>query len=286
MAQEIGKRILSSGYEGDTFVWESAKEFLGEEKAAALLKESTKDEKIQAFYQSVLGNEDDYSLLNGRKALSYEEFKSSMKADEKARYPYIVWGMRASKEDLVKAADDLLKEENPKKLEAYLSIFVKPSFPLDPQKIIELAQSQNKRLRSAAIHALRNLKDERIHRLAVQLICQRETEVEALELFTFNYEENDLPLLERVAFKKHNKHSFHNMELDMVNIFENQATASCQKIMIELYQKGLCSPCRRRAVEIMIANHILPASLRDEIRYDCNRDIRELWMKSASAGLP
>ncbi|MFE4573099.1 hypothetical protein [Paenibacillus chitinolyticus] len=203
-----------------------------------------------------------------------------------ARHPNIVWGMRAFKEDLFKAADDLLKEEHPKKLEAYLSIFVKPAFPLDPQKIIELAQSQNKRLRSAAIHALRNLKDERIHRLAVQLICQRETEVEALELFTFNYEENDLPLLEHVAFKKHNKHSFHNMELDMVNIFEKHPTASCQKIMIELYHKGLCSPCRRRAVEIMLANDILPASLRDEIRYDCNPDIRELWMKSANAGLP
>ncbi|MGE6230905.1 hypothetical protein [Paenibacillus chitinolyticus] len=286
VAQEIGKRILSSGYEGDIFVWESAKEFLGEEKAAALLEESAKDERVQAFYQTALRDEEDYSLVNGRKALSYEEFKSSMKAGEKARYPYIVWGMRASKEDLLKAADDLLKEKNPKKLEAYLSIFVKPSFPLDPQKIIELAQSQNKRLRSAAIHVLRNLKDERIHRLAVQLICQRETEVEALELFTFNYEENDLPLLERVAFMKHNKHSFHNMELDMVNIFEKHPTASCQKIMIELYHKGLCSPCRRRAVEIMLANHILPASLRDEIRYDCNPDIREHWMKSASAGLP
>ncbi|EGL16321.1 MULTISPECIES: hypothetical protein [unclassified Paenibacillus] len=286
VAKEVGKRILSSGYEGGTFVWEFAKEFLGEEKAAALLEESANDERIQAFYQSALRDEDDYSLLNGRKALSYDEFKSSIEAGEKARYPYIRWGMHASKEDLFKAADDLLKEEHPKKLEAYLFIFAKTAFPLDPQKIIELAQSGNKRLRSAAIHALRNLKDERIHRLAVELIHQRETEMEALELFTLNYEENDLPLLERIAFKKHHKHSFHNMELDMVDIFENHPTATCQKIMIELYHKGLCTLCRRRAVEIMLANHILPASLRDEIRYDCNPDIRDLWMKSASAGLP
>ncbi|SEG75585.1 hypothetical protein [Paenibacillus sp. UNC499MF] len=281
VAKEIGKKILSSEYEGNTFIWESAKELLGEEKAAALLVESAKDERIKAFYQSVLPDEGDYSLSNGRKALPYEELKS-----EKARYPYIRWGMCASKEDLFKAADDLLKEEHPKKLEAYLSIFVNVAFPLDPQKIIDLAQSQNKRLRSAAIRALRNLKNERIHRLAVQLICQRETEIEALELFTLNYEENDLPLLESIAFKKHNKHSFHNMELDMVNIFENHPTASCQKIMIELYKKGFCSLCRRWAVEIMLANHMLPAALRDEIQYDCNPDIRELWMKSASAGLP
>ncbi|MFB7816421.1 hypothetical protein ACFC0X_19860 [Paenibacillus chitinolyticus] len=30
VAQEIGKQIMSSGYEGDTFIWEFAKEFLGE----------------------------------------------------------------------------------------------------------------------------------------------------------------------------------------------------------------------------------------------------------------
>ncbi|WP_334078249.1 hypothetical protein [Paenibacillus sanfengchensis] len=275
VAEQIGKGILSSDYIADKFLLEFAYEHLGKDNVNGLLV-SRKHANIQAFLRSATREpKEDLSSKPIHEA-SYDELKASLGNLWRPLYSYLKWGMKATEEDLLRAANDLLKEKNTKKLEAYLYIFGGRVFPLDPQKIMDFLQSKHPRLRSAAIRVLHNMKDERIHRLAIQLMGQQSTELEALNLFIHNFMEDDLQLLERVVFKRRNKDSFHNVGFSILKIFEKNPTLSCQKILIELYQRGLCSICRKRCVAIMIANHILPTSLRDEIKYDCNPEIRNL----------
>ncbi|KIL40243.1 hypothetical protein SD70_14910 [Gordoniibacillus kamchatkensis] len=284
VASRIGEQILSSDYEEDKFLLEFAKEQLGEEKVAALL-ENQCDTNIRAFMQSA-GHHRWETQSKPIHSVTYDELKTSIGSAPGALYRYIRWGMRASKEDLLRAANDLLEEKNSKKLIAYLYIFGKTAFPLDPQKMIDLAHSKNRRLRSAAVAALSNIKEERIHQIGIQLITKRSTEIDALDLFIHNYSEDDLHLLEGIVFGNHNKDSFHDVGFSILKIFANNPTPSCCKILAELYKKGLCTHCRMRCIEIMMYNHILPTSIRNEIRYDCNPDIRELWIKNSSVGLP
>lgn len=274
VAGQIGKEILSSDYEEDKYLLEFAYEHLGEDKVAALL-ENLCDVNIQAFLQSA-DQHQGYSQSTPNLAVSYDDLKTSIGSAPKPLYRFLKWGKHATEEDLLRAANDLLEERNSKKLEAYLYMFGKTVFPLDPQRIIELAQSKNSRLRSAAIRTLSNLKDERIHQLAIQLISRQVTEIDALDLFIHNYTENDLELLERVFFKKRNKDLFHGIGCSILDIFTHNPTPSCQKVLTELYKRGLCTYCRKHCVEVMIFNHVLPLTIQNEIKYDCNSAIRDL----------
>lgn len=275
IAEEIGKEVMSSGYIADKFLLDFAYEHLGKDNVNGLLG-SRKDANIQAFFRSATWELKENLSTKPIHEASYDELKASLENLKRPLYSYLKWGMKASEEDLLRAARDLLKERSLNKLEAYLTIFGKRAFPLDPQKMMDLVQSRHPRLRSAAIRALHNMKDERIHRLAIQLMGQQSTEIEALDLFIHNFMESDLQLLERVVFKRRNKDSFHTVGYSILKIFEKNPTPSCQKILIELYQKGLCSVCRKRCVAIMIANQILPTSIRDEIKYDCNPELRNI----------
>lgn len=283
-ASRIGEHILSSDYEEDRALLNFAKEQLGEEKVAALLKNNC-DANIRAFVQSTdCQYEDGEAPSNPNHFVTYEELKTSIGSVPDAYFRYTRWGMQASKEDLLRAANDLLEEKSTRKRLAYLYIFGKTIFPLDPQKIIDFSLSKNRRLRSAAIAVLSNIKDERIHQLGIQLMARQATEIDALDLFILNYSEDDLPLLEGSVFKKHTEHSFHSVGFSILKIFANNPTPSCRRILIELYNKGLCSFCRKRSIEAMMSNQVLPASIQDEIRYDCNPNIRNLI--NTSAGLP
>lgn len=264
---------------------EFAYEQIGEEKVTALIK-SQGDANIQAFVHSSLYQQEEYIQSKPLHLLPYNELKAIIGAGSVGLFRYIRWGQYASKEDLLKAANDLLKENTPKRLLPYLYIFAKAVFPLDPQKLIELAISKNRRVRSEAIRALSNIKDERIHQLAIKLIMERTTEIDALDLFIHNYSDEDLHLLEKIVFKNHNRDTFHSAGFSMIKIIKNNQTLLCKNILIELYEKGFCTQCRRRFVEVMLLNGVLPDSIRNEIMHDCNPHIRDLGMKSTSAGLP
>lgn len=284
VASRIGEQILSSDYEESKLLLEFAYERIGEEKVTALIK-SQAEANIQAFVQSSLHEQEEYTESKPLHLLSYDELKAINGAGSVGLFRYMRWGQGASKEDLLKAANDLLEENNSKRLLPYLYIFAKTVFPLDPQKLIELAVSRNKRVRSQAIRALSNIKDERIHQLAIKLIMERTTEIDALDLFIHNYSDEDIHLLEKIVFKNHNRDTFHSAGYSIIKILKNNQTPLCQKILIELYEKGFCTHCRRRSVEVMLLNGVLPDSIRYEIRHDCNPYIRDLGMKSTSAGL-
>jgi hypothetical protein len=170
VASRIGEHILSSDYEESKFLLEFANEHLGEEKVAALL-ETQCDANIRAFVQSASQHHWE-TQSKPVHSVTYDELKTSIGSAPGALYRYTRWGMRASKEDLIRAANDLLEEKESKKLLAYLYIFGKTVFPLNPQKMIDLTLSKNKRLQSAAIAALSNLKDARIHQLGLKLQVQ------------------------------------------------------------------------------------------------------------------
>ncbi|WP_438447101.1 hypothetical protein [Gorillibacterium sp. sgz5001074] len=282
VASRIGEQILSSDYEESKLLLEFAYEQIGEEEVTDLIK-SQGDAFIQAFVHSSL-HQEEYTQSRPLHLVSYDELKTTMGKSPGGLYRYIRWGQRAAKEDLLKAANDLLEENTPKRLLPYLYIFAKAVFPLDPHKLIELAVSKNRRVRSLAISALNNIKDERIHQLAIKLIMERTTEIDALDLFIHNYSDDDLHLLEQIVFKSHNRDAFHSVGFSILKIFENNRTPLCQEILIALYKKGLCTQCRRRCVGVMLLNGVLSDSIRNEIMHDCNPDIRDLGMKSTSAG--
>ncbi len=124
-ASRIGEHILSSDYEEDRALLNFAKEQLGEEKVAALLKNNC-DANIRAFVQSTdCHYEDGEAPSNPNHFVTYEELKTSIGSVPDAYFRYTRWGMQASKEDLLRAANDLLEEKSTRKRLAYLYIFGK-----------------------------------------------------------------------------------------------------------------------------------------------------------------
>ncbi|MEV5029265.1 hypothetical protein [Paenibacillus sp. LPE1-1-1.1] len=127
---------------------------------------------------------------------------------------------------------------------------------------------------------MRNIRSDKIHGFAIELLQINNPNKHALMLLISNYQRQDLVLIDKVIFKKQNKFSFHHWELDTLLIFKENIDPAAVELMLYIYNQGWCTYCREGFIDIMIANDWLPSSMHAELLHDCNLDIREKAKKS------
>jgi len=273
---EIGKKIVEDEYYETDFIFDYAVEELGEDTVNQFFISYKDDQYANAYLNSVLDykNKDRDS---GNSSEPYDVIRESIETKELNRHwtSYMHWGVKASEDDIFLAATDLLKQSKPYKLLLYLSIFQKRPFPLDIDSIISWARSTNKKISNKAFLVLRNIKSEAVYELAIESLNNNKPNRYALELLILNYKAQDLALLENMMFKKQTKHSFHSNALDIMHIFEENSDPSATGLLLHIYNTGWCTHCREGFIDIMLVNDMIPASIREELKYDCNLDIRE-----------
>lgn len=120
-------------------------------------------------------------------------------------------------------------------LRGYLRIFRKRTFPLDPQKLIDLAsQARNTppscnehdwftphtRLILAALNALANISHPAVRQLAFELIEGRQWIAHAAILLKSNWQTSDWSVLEVLTQETFEPYDYHGMGMDIRELFE------------------------------------------------------------------
>jgi hypothetical protein len=292
VAGVLGKRLINREGEGlweDNYLIRLVKDKYGEEQTGIALQEAAQNDiRVKKYLEAVEINSQLRSRRD-RKPLDYSEIQEMINEVAKGnkllakgnkflniRSYLLVWGKEASTEELEWIAADLLKETDENKLTRYLYIFLYREFPLNYSKLLDLALSQNEEVAVAAIKSLKNIRDSSIHDLAVSLIHKKLFYSEALELLVKNYQDNDYLLIEQVIEQEFDSDEFQDIASSIIKIFKHNPTPHSLKTILQIYQKGECSHCREKCVEIMISTKTMPHNIMEECHYDANPYIRKL----------
>ncbi|SEM96427.1 hypothetical protein SAMN05192574_10213 [Mucilaginibacter gossypiicola] len=177
-------------------------------------------------------------------------------------------------------AQQLLIERNKSNIEKLLRVFTKHKFPLNKEPLFNLAlkdPARNMRIVILAIQALGLFKGKNIRQLALKQIAVSKRPAFFAKILIENYKKGDQKLLTTLVKKAGTGDELEGLIIDITNIYYANKTPECREPLEALYDKHTCGLCRKRAVEILKENDVLSERIKNEIRFDCNEDTRELY---------
>lgn len=184
-----------------------------------------------------------------------------------------------SLEDIKRLADDFLIETDPIKIERYMRVFDKVTYPYDYKPILEIAAGNNKeneRLVEFASSVLKNFSGIDIRRLAVKRLTTSKEPQDYLDLLVSNYKKGDHKLLTEVVKNCKTEDSVHFIVYSLISIYTANKTPKCREPLEAIYQRLTCGIHREDIVKILIENNVLSKRISKEIRYDSVPEIRQL----------
>ncbi len=189
---------------------------------------------------------------------------------------------KLTKADMKKLANDFLQVKDPKKIEAYLSVFSQKEYPYDYQILLEIAKGKNNRNSRSielACESLHFFKAKDIRQFAIEKLIQTNRPEYYLRLLVRNYKASDHRLLCKIAETFKNEHRIHNLVWGYIDIFKANNTKQCKQPLEILYRKLTCGIHRYDILEILRENEVLSRRILKEMEFDSYDDIRELYTK-------
>ena len=280
-AEKIGALLLEPSNHVDFgHMLYSAESRLGEETAwAALRSTATKNQRIRGFVNAAeasRANRDDPEW-DAFPNQTYEELKSKI-AMPRWWIRLGTWAERASDEEFEKAAHGLLAASDPEEQIGHLKIFGNSPFPLDAAPNFRLAESTDRRIAYAALHALGQRSLPAVRELAFRLIeTGSPHRDEAIDLLQWNFEPGDHAVALGWFNAETDVEVLHSFQSSLRQLWEEHPEPSSEVAMLlTLYERGPCSFCREFEVRRLIELNALPDNLREECAWDANDDVRDL----------
>ena len=195
------------------------------------------------------------------------------------------WGEKAADSELNLAAQALadLPRDDDDLLRAYLSVFAKRAFPLNPGILIALVDDPRPRVPIFAIGALELISHPAVRRVALRMADKGPHRRYSLGLLARNWQPGDEHIAEGLlrAAASHREAS-HTLGYGIRSVFD--VHRSSQELVPALrlaYQYGPCSMCREHFVAALLRLGALPDELRAECHWDANEEVRRLVSSEA-----
>ncbi len=214
----------------------------------------------------------------GAMPASFDELESLFATEVGKRYSLKLsrWGQRASEADRRKAAEALLTETNLARQVAYARLFYRVPFPLDPGKLIEMADSGGEDAVRAALNAMASMQSPDIRALALRLLNVPQWGLQVGHLLTANHEDGDEALIEAALIARlSDEDAFHGLGLGALDLFETYPKPENAPPLMLMYEHEPCGFCRNRCVELLIALDAFPDWMVAECLHDGSPDMRE-----------
>jgi len=138
----------------------------------------------------------------------------------------------------------------------------------------ELKKTKNLDYKSAIIEALMNFNNTAVKVLVNQYYNNEVTKVSAVKAFIKYIDEKDRFLLEHYI-EGLSIGEIHCI-MDIIDYERIKQFNFYPMILRKLYEKNVCSVCRKKIIKKMIEINCLDDNLLEEIKLDCNKDIRKI----------
>ncbi len=201
---------------------------------------------------------------------------TSMPGEHSWAWEFRRWAIKASDEELGAAANQFLWETNPAKVWGCLRLFARRPFSGDVGRLLELSDSDNQRVRRAAVVALSRVRDPRVRSRALVLLHSGERFGDGVALLESNYDPGDFRLFENVFTRPLTPNEIHSVGMSVRHIIDKNVWPELEKLLLLLYEEGPCSLCRTEIVEALIKLDRLPDWVRAECHFDAEPETRKL----------
>ncbi len=158
------------------------------------------------------------------------------------------WGLRATETEIERAAADLLAESDVARLRAYLRLFHRRRFPLDPAPLLQLAEiDEDSSTAHLALHALRSVADPRVRTLALKLMASGDGR--GAGLLAANYVEGDYQRIEQALLSLPDYDNIHALGFGLLALADAHPSEHALPALLAFYERGPCDLCRKNAIE-------------------------------------
>jgi len=286
VADALGKLLVPDNIDnGDDMPVVSLKERVPDADLTAIRAQAERDQPYVAAYiariQAQAERREQYQRAQAQAEAvpsSFDELESLFATEIGKRYSskLVRWGKRAPEEERRKAAEALLIETDPARQTAYARLFQRVSFPLDPAKLVEMAESGDDTLMRAAINAIGVMQRPDIRALALRLLNVPQWGYHAGKLLITNHEDGDEKLIESALIARlSDEEAFHGLGLSALEFFQTYPKPENIPALTLLYTYNPCSNCRSSCVDLLIAFDAFAEWMNAECLHDGSPDVRE-----------
>ncbi len=268
IAEDIGGLFLKSKqYDAWDFAWlceSRPREFNSE-----LRRKSKSSRELSAFFAAF----DDRK--KEMKNWSANQTKRQIPEGGRALSVYL---KRKAPELATSYAEVYLSQKNPEERAKALEAFFVCPYPLDPTPIMKDAESDCHLLRSAAIEALGEIRNQKVREYALGHINDDIDGI--LPIVIKNYMPEDEAFLRKYISELQVDYScktgWHEIHFEILDLFDADAkiTRPPKSLLPVLYESTLCSCCRETVVRLMSKYRMISDSMWEELLFDSNDDIR------------
>lgn len=243
-----------------------------------LKQKGRKNKYIRLYLKDLVKHEPLYNKSKKIKRYTYETVIAKIK-----KGIFYIREERASElKDLevMKLAKEFITVKDPKTKELYLRFFSNRKFPLEYNYIFDIVKQSNPkgtRLKYFAIRALRFFKSKEIRNWTLYKIKKMKNPSEYICLLSRNYFKNDYKILLDLINNSNNFDYIHSLIFGLEEIYEHNKTKKCKKPLELMYNKMNCSLHRYSTLKILYENKVLNNDIFNELKYDCNSDIKKLY---------
>jgi len=182
---------------------------------------------------------------------------------------------KASDAEKVKLAHAVLSEPDDAVRGWMLRAFWRQPFPLGPGPLLPYLESDDERLRDAAIGVLGVSQDAAVHAAAVRLLQVKGLDSGGLALLEANYRRSDDTVIADAAHR-YRRSLPHHIVMDLRDIYGNHRSARALPVLLRAYREGDCGYCRWWVVQAMQHCGVLPDDIVDECQFDSYDGTRRL----------
>jgi hypothetical protein len=275
VAEVRGKKLLKSASDWeDDYLLTYTKDALPDSSPFVYLEGMAVDNQYIQTYLNKIKECKETRTDRSKVEWTYEFIK------ERIRKNHNLSGLRrwAKPDIMLRIAEDFINEKEIEIARKYLEAFRFYKFPLDFNHLIPFTKDSDEITRGYTLESLSFFKNSHVREIALTNLNHRVGIGDSLKILANNFEEYDCKLIEEILLEQNNSDEFHEVAWGVNDICEKNHSILLLNSLINLYTMGHCSICRKKPVELMLRDSTLPDWIREEAVYDCNFDIRELFI--------
>jgi hypothetical protein len=256
---------------------DAASAAIGRDAALGVLEsEAQRSEAAARLLEEVNGSDDEDARSWVPKTL--QKIEAEIEAGE--YHGCIGFGMQASEEDRGQLFRWLLREQRPDQIHCLLRVFRNHKTPMLADRLFELADFPDERIREHSRRALGQWQDDRVRELALRTLDRQppgELEKSVTELFVRNFRPEVAAVLEsRLPHSSEDDHALYVIAGDICEIAKRNAAPELAGCLLWAYEYSPAAICRSLAVRELIRRNALPEDIWKECLDDSFAETRAL----------
>ena len=288
LVSDIGFLIKNNSlYSAADFAWFQAvsESRVGKKAAHRILYHPDAREEVRAYGRSMEECRErwDRAEAGHRKSepKTADEIYERLKEGEGAASPHLARRMmnQGRQQEVAKLAEYYRDEEEPALRFRLLRMLAGRACAgvLDIERLIADSRSEQDEFAARAFDALSYIRDRRVREYAYELLRSEKHRAQAVSMLAANYEEEDREVFVHEVKQipiTYGDGAWHGVFYDAMGLFSGPAKHKPRELLPYMYKNTLCSFCRAYVVREMGRRRMLTKNMLEEMRYDCNEEIR------------